>query len=453
MTQPLPKVAYLTAGGGGMFCGSCMRDNTLAAALTRLGCDVTLVPLYTPIRTDETDVSIDQVFFGGINVYLQQKIPLFRYLPGFLDRWLDRPWILNRLASGRIKVAAQELGELAVQVLKGEHGHLRKEVFRLVEWVDGHVHPDLVNLSNILIGGCVPELKQHLKVPIVVTLQGDDLFLEELTPPYKQQALAEIRRVAAQVDGFIVFSRFYADFMSDYLGLDRQKFHVVPLGLNLDDYPAPPASDLSQRPLTIGYLARICPEKGFHLLVDAFVQFAVAPGLETVRLHAAGWLGARDEPYFRQQVDKLTRAGLADRFHYAGAVERREKLDFLGSIDLLSVPTVYHEPKGLFVLEAWASGLPVVQPDHGAFPELLAGADAGRLVRPGDVGHLVEVLGELLLDGNLRRTLGANGQEAARRWFSAERAALSTLDVYRRVLGGAGGDLSDAATAAIDRAT
>ena len=437
MTQPLPKVAYLTAGGGGMFCGSCMRDNTLAAALTRLGCDVTLVPLYTPIRTDEQDVSVDRVFFGGINVYLQQKIPLFRYLPGFLDRWLDSRWILNRVASGRIKVAAKELGELTVQVLKGEHGHLRKEVFRLVEWVERHVQPDLVNLSNILIAGCVPELKQHLKVPIVVTLQGDDLFLEELTSPYKEQALAEIRRVAAQVDGFIVFSRFYADFMSQYLGLDRQKFHVVPLGLNLDDYPVPLTSDPNTRPLAIGYLARICPEKGFHLLVDAFIQMAAMPGLEAVRLHAAGWLGARDEAYFRQQVDKLARAGLTDRFHYAGAVERQEKLGFFGAIDVLSVPTVYQEPKGLYVLEAWASGLPVVQPDHGAFPELLGGADAGRLVRPNDVGQLTDVLGELLRDGAKRRALGANGQALVRRSFSAEHAAQSTLDVYGKSLAGA----------------
>ncbi len=437
MTQPLPKVAYLTAGGGGMFCGSCMRDNTLAAALTRLGCEVTLVPLYTPIRTDEADVSIDQVFFGGINVYLQQKIPLFRHLPGFLDRWLDSRWILNRVASGRIKVAAKELGELTVQVLKGEHGHLRKEVFRLVEFVERHVEPDLINLSNILIAGCVPQLKQHLKVPIVVTLQGDDLFLEELVSPYKEQALAEIRRVAADVDGFIVFSRFYADFMSEYLGLDRQKIHVVPLGLNLADYPAPLSADPSTRPLTIGYFARICPEKGLHLLVDAFIELSAMPGLQNTRLHAAGWLGARDEAYFQQQVDKLARAGLADRFHYAGAVERREKLNFFGGIDLLSVPTTYQEPKGLFVLEAWASGLPVVQPDHGAFPELLAGADAGRLVPPGDVGHLAAALAELLLNGELRRALGANGQALVRRLFSAEHAAHSTLDVYGKVLDGA----------------
>ncbi len=166
MTQGTERIAYLTAGAAGMFCGSCLRDNALAVALSGLGCDVTLVPLYTPIRTDEVDVSLDRVFFGGINVYLQQKIPLFRLLPRALDRWLDAPWLLRRLAAGRIEVDARELGELTVSMLQGEHGQQRKEVFRLVDWLERHARPQLVNLSNILIAGCVPHLKQRLKVPV-----------------------------------------------------------------------------------------------------------------------------------------------------------------------------------------------------------------------------------------------------------------------------------------------
>ena len=275
------------------------------------------------------------------------------------------------------------------------------------------MQPEVVNLSNILIGGCVPELKHHLKAPVVVTLQGDDLFLEDLIEPYKQQALDEIRRVAEDVDAFIVFSRFYADFMADYLGLDRQKFHVVPLGLNLDDYPVPAAVDGS-RYRRSATSPGFCPEKGFHHLVEAFIELAQRTGFDRIRLHAAGWLGRRDEDFFRQQIQKIERAGLADRFHYAGSVERRQKLAFFGAIDVLSVPTVYQDPKGLFVLEAWASGLPVVQPAHGAFPELFSGVAGGRLVRPGDVGHLTDALAELLSDGDLRLA-GRNGQQAVRR--------------------------------------
>ncbi|HMC11090.1 MAG TPA: glycosyltransferase family 1 protein, partial [Pirellulaceae bacterium] len=86
------KIAYLTAGAAGMICGSCMHDNTLARALIAAGHDVQLIPLYTPIRTDEEDVSSDRIFYGGINMYLQQKSSVFRWLPKWLDRWLDQPW-------------------------------------------------------------------------------------------------------------------------------------------------------------------------------------------------------------------------------------------------------------------------------------------------------------------------------------------------------------------------
>jgi glycosyltransferase involved in cell wall biosynthesis len=436
MTHGTGKIAYLTAGAAGMYCGSCLRDNALAVALARLGVDVTLVPLYTPIRTDEADVSLDRVFFGGINVYLQHKIPLFRYLPRALDRWLDAPWLLRRLAAGRLEVDARELGELTISMLQGEHGRQRKEVFRLVDWLAHHAWPKLVNLSNILIAGCVPELKRRFKAPVLVTLQGDDLFLEQLSSPYKERALSEIHRLARQIDGFLVFSRYYADFMSEYLGLDRAKFHVVPLGLSLADFHLPPRATV-ERPPTIGYMARICPAKGFHRLVDAFLQLHARPGLEQARLRAAGWLGPGDKVFFEQQLGRLRAAGVADRFQYDGVVERAEKLDLLRSIDVLSVPTEYQEPKGIFVLEAWAAGVPVVQPAHGAFPELLAATGGGRLVEPDNASALADALAELLLDPATAQLLGKRGRQGVEQIFSAEEMAARTLDVYRQFTGGA----------------
>ena len=84
------RIAYLAAGAAGMYCGSCLHDNTLAAALLKQGEDVVLLPIYTPIRTDERDVSQPRVFIGGINAYLQQAVPLLRRTPVWLDRWLDR---------------------------------------------------------------------------------------------------------------------------------------------------------------------------------------------------------------------------------------------------------------------------------------------------------------------------------------------------------------------------
>src|SRR5215510_10261567 len=128
------KIAFITSGAAGMYCGSCMKDNTLVAALGRLGHDALLIPTYTPIRTDEDDVSQGRVFFGGINVYLQQKYWLFRHTPWLLDRLLDFPPLLRWVSKFAVQIEARKLGELTVSMLRGEHGNQAKEVEKLAIW-------------------------------------------------------------------------------------------------------------------------------------------------------------------------------------------------------------------------------------------------------------------------------------------------------------------------------
>src|SRR5688500_4136103 len=279
MPDPL-KLVYLTSGAAGMYCGSCMNDNTLARALIELGHDVQLIPLYTPIRTDDQNVSAVEVFFGGINVYLQQKVPLFRFLPRWIDHILDRPWLIRWATGSASSTSAGTLGPLTVSMLRGSQGFQRKEVKRLVQWLSGHSHPDVFVFSNVLTAGCVPELKKHFGVPVVVMLQGDDIFLRDLPEPFQQQALEEIRRLAEQIDGFLSHSRFYADKMSQYLGVPREKIQVVPLGIDTRDFEgiAVDAATRESRPATVGYLARLAPEKGLHVLADAFIRLRQMPG-------------------------------------------------------------------------------------------------------------------------------------------------------------------------------
>ena len=442
MAEAPLKIAYLTAGAAGMLCGSCMHDNTLARGLIELGHDVQLIPLYTPIRTDEQNVSIDRVFFGGINMYLQQRVPLFRYLPKWLDRALDQPWLIRWATGYGISTDARQLGALAVSILRGELGFQRKEVQRLADWLSGELKPDLINFSNILTAGCLPAIKQRLGVPILVTLQGDDLFLRDLPEPYQQQALAEIAALAKLVDGFIVNSRFYADFMSQYLGIPRDKFRIVPLGVDASEFQLADSSSPQSRDQgsptsttpTVGYLARLAPEKGLHVLAEAFILLRAMPGTETVRLRIAGWLGKQHSAYAEGVFARLRAAGLAEAFEYVGEVDRPGKLALLRSIDVLAVPTTYRDPKGLFILEALAAGVPVVQPDHGSFPEMLDDLQGGLLHRPEDPQHLAERLHELLIDAPRRQQLGATGQ--ANVFSRRNRRVMSerTLEVFREFL-------------------
>ena len=427
------RIAYITAGAGGMFCGSCLHDNTLAAALIARGHDVLLIPTYTPIRTDETDVSQGRVFFGGINVYLQQKLSVFRHTPWTFDRLLDSRGLLRLASRFAVRTEASQVTDLTISMLRGEHGRQRKEVAKLLHWLDAQVRPEVVNLTNALLSGMVPQLKKRLRVPVLCTLQGDDVFLEALPEPARTQALDLIRAHCQEIDGFIATSTYYADFMVGYFGIPRQRIHVVYPGLDLKRHGHNVRGD-DGSPFTIGYFARVCPEKGLHILVEAFRLLAQTSPAAPCRLRVSGWLGPNNRQYFNDVRVKLQESGLADRFEHVESPDHAGKVEFLESLDVLSVPTIYQEPKGLYVLEALANGVPVVQPRHGSFPELVAATGGGLLVNPEDPTDLAQGLRQLGENRAHREELGRKGKEAVHRLFNAETMAANTLEVYQSYL-------------------
>jgi glycosyltransferase involved in cell wall biosynthesis len=430
---PIMRIAYITAGAAGMFCGSCMHDNTLASALIALGHDALLIPTYTPIRTDEVDVSQKRVFFGGINVFLQQKSALFRHTPWFLDRLLDAPGLLRWVSRFAAKTQAQDLGDLTISMLRGEHGYQRKEIDKLVRWLVSDVQPEIINLTNVLLSGMVHPLKEKLTAPILATLQGDDIFLEALSEKYRREALSLIRQHCREFAGFIATSRYYADFMAGYLDIPRERIHVVYPGLNLKGHgvPGPPREG---SPFTIGYFARICPEKGFHVLVEAYRLLRQMPGTPPTRLRVSGWLGENNRAYFDDLRNQLKEWKLDNDFEHVEAPDHEAKVRFFQSIDVLSVPTTYREPKGLYVLEALANGVPVVQPRHGSFPELVEETGGGLLVTPEDPEDLARALRYLIDNAERRGELGRSGRRIVHDRFHAAAMAERTTDVFRKLV-------------------
>jgi glycosyltransferase involved in cell wall biosynthesis len=425
------KILFITAGAAGMYCGSCLRDNALAAELKSRGHDVVLVPLYTPTLTDEPNVSEARVFFGGISVYLQQKAGFFRSAPRIFDKLLDAPWLIRAASSGSISTNPRSLGELTISMLKGENGHQRKEFEKILEWLASEPAPHVVQLPNALLASLAPPIHRTLKAPVHCTLQGEDLFLDGLTKPHRAEALNLIRANAAFVDRFTAVSEYYADFMAKYLSIPREKIDVVPLGINLDGYER--RNDFANRPFTVGYLARIAPEKGLFGLCDAYVRFRQMPGVDKAQLEVAGYLAPDQQKYLKDAERRLTKAGLGGEFHYRGAPDREQKIGFLRGLDVFSVPTVYVEPKGLFLLEAMACGVPVVQPRHGAFIEMLEKTSGGLLVDPDNIDSLADGLYKLWRDPAMRAELGDNGFEGVRQHYSIKQSADRMLEVYATV--------------------
>jgi glycosyltransferase involved in cell wall biosynthesis len=430
------RLLQMTAGAGGMYCGSCLRDNALAAELMAAGHDVSLLPVYTPTRTDEANVSGEKVFFGGISVYLQQHVPLFRRTPAVLDFLWDIPAVIRAAAGRGVSVDPRALGELTVSTLRGEQGFQAKEVRKLVRYLEGLPAFDLVVLPVALLSGLAPPLKRALRRPIACTLQGDDLFLEGLGPSHREQSKALIRAHDAHVDGYVATSESYAAFMAGYLGLAREKIHTVPIGISLEGHDAAPRPRLD--PFTIGYFARVAPEKGLHVLAEAYVVLRRELGLPPSRLRAAGYLPPEHRGYLHGVEETLRAAGLREEFEYAGEVDRAGKIAFLRGIDVLSVPSPYVEPKGLYLLEAMANAVPWVQPRHGAFVEMEARTKGGLLFEPGDPRDLARHLLALFHDPARAAALARCGAEGVRAHYTAARMAERAADVYGRLVEAAG---------------
>jgi glycosyltransferase involved in cell wall biosynthesis len=314
-------------------------------------------------------------------------------------------------------------------MLAGEQGPQHREVDELVSHVARTLKPDVVIFSNALLVGALRRLRQEFGGRVYCTLQGDDVFLDALPESHRARAIAAVSERAREFDGFLVHSRFYRDYMSRYLSLAGDKFHLLPLGIDLTGHDGRP-SERAGRPFTVGYFARIVREKGLHRLVEAFRLFhAKHP---EVRLRVGGYLGNPGRAYFREVTRTLKASGSLHAFEYIGSpATHAEKVAFYKSIDVLSVPTEFLEPKGLYVLEALANGVPVVQPRHGAFPELIEATGGGRLVEPGDAQALADALEDLLTDPEQRYTLGATGQINVREQYNPRVMAEVTLRVLQ----------------------
>jgi glycosyltransferase involved in cell wall biosynthesis len=414
------RLVHLTAGTGSFFCGTCLRDHALVKALRRLGHDALIVPLYLPLVLDDSGRHEESpLFFGGINVYLQQKSAFFRHTPQWLDKLLDSPALLRQAGRKAGMTNPGELGEMTLSMIKGEHGHQVKELDKLVAWLVEQ-KPDVVCLSNSLLIGVARRVREELRVPIICSLQGEDAFLDSLSEPYRERCWQLAQERAADVDRFVAPSRYYNALMQERLRLAPEKIVVIYNGIDLDGFA--PAVVPPKFP-TVGYLARMCPDKGLDTLVEAFLR--LAPRVPHARLKTGGTQTDADRAFVSDLRDRLERAGIANAVKFLPNLTHAEKQQFLRGLTVLSVPTRSGEAFGLFVIESLASGVPVAQPNSGAFPELIELTGGGVLCAQGDAGSLADALEKLLLDPAYAAELGRCGREIVNARFTSDAMARS----------------------------
>ena len=365
------KLVFLTPGTGSYYCGVCMRDNALAREMIGQGHEAIILPMYLPLTLDELPVNDrPPVFYGGINVYLQQKFPFFRNSPRWLDRLLNYRGFLRLAARNAGATSGPELGEMTLSMLEGEHGKQAKELDELVAWLKTEAKPDAVWISTALLAGLARRIHQELDIPVLCSLQGEDTFLDSLPEPWRSQSWETLAERARDIAAFVAPSRWYAELMGPRLRVREGQLRVIPNGISIEGF-APAAT--APVPATVGFLARMIPGKGLGLVIDAFIELKRRGRFPETRLLCVGAMTNEDSLYVESLRARLRQAGLTDQAEFRSNLSREDKIAALREMTLLSVPTTYGEAFGLY-------------PDRGT-----RGRRAGRAAAdgglPGDRGR------------------------------------------------------------------
>jgi glycosyltransferase involved in cell wall biosynthesis len=422
------RIVQLTPGTGNFHCGNCIRDNTLVLRLRRMGHDALMVPMYLPHVVDgEHAGARTPLFFGGINVYLQHKLRLFRHTPAWIDRLFDGTGLLRWAAERSSMTTARDLGELTVAMLQGDEGTQNKELTKLIGYLRTLGGVDVVVLSNALLIGLARRLKRELGCAVVCTMAGEDGFLDALTEPWRSQSWQTLEARAGDVDRFIAVSDYYGSVMRQRLSLQAERVVTVYNGIEFAGYE--PAASPPATP-TVGFLARMCHAKGLATLVDAFIDLKQRDRVPGLKLLAVGAATAGDQPFIKELRDRLESAGTGEHAEFHTNVTHEQKLSLLGRMSVLSVPTNYGESFGLYMLEALAAGVPLVLPRRGAFPEIVDAVRGGILVEPDSAAALADGLEVMLLRGDEAREMALAARQRVLERFAAERMASDVAAVY-----------------------
>jgi glycosyltransferase involved in cell wall biosynthesis len=433
------KIIQITPGSGDNFyCENCLRDQALVRALFSQGHKIMMVPLYLPIKLDSSEMTIDApIFYGGINVYLQQKLGLFRKSPRWLDRLFDNRSLLSKISKKAGMTSSRDLGETTISMLKGENGNQVKELDRLIEWLSGDNEiPDVIILSNILLGGLAATLKRRLNVPVVCMLQDEEAFVDSMDEPYSKEVWGLLRGCAQEIDAFISVSMAYKKRIAPRLGISSDKINTVYIGIDLNEYP--PAKQAPEKPV-IGFLSRMCPQRGLDILIDTFIMIRQNPELKKCQLQVSGGKSQADEPFLRYIKTRLEKEGILNDVTFMPEFLGEARRQWLNSLTVMCVPEKEEVAYGLYALEAQAAGVPVVVPEIGIFPEMLELTGGGLLVDSNMPEKIAAALEPLLINPDKAFSIGQKGRKGIEEHFDIQKTSGHFIAVLEKVVGSAKG--------------
>ena len=387
------RIAYLVAGSGNMHCGACTHDFLFISELRRLAHEVRVIPLYTPFWSDMGLLpERDDIFMGGIGMYLRVQKPALARLLAPFRRFLDSPRVLSFATRNSIKTDPRDLGPMCASMLQGTDGPHAQEYLRLLDHIQHTVKPEVVILSNSMFAPLAPLLRERLGVPILAHFQGEDSFIMALPDPYCEQVIGLLRSSAAALSAVICPGQSGLQQAGLLLQIPEDRLHIIPAPL--DATPFAPQQAPPREPFTVGYLSVVRPAKGLDILLRAMQQVGDSTDMALRVLIGGQILNAE----YAGEMRRLARS-LMPRIavEFGGEITLEQKVGLLRRSHLFVLPTRIHEARALAAMEAMAAGVPVAAPRLGILPELLA-PGGGYLFEAGDVDSLARIIRKAAAD-------------------------------------------------------
>jgi len=426
------KIVHIVPGFGGTFyCGNCLRDSGVVASLRKAGHEAVTLPMYLPLTMNGV-VNNDgiPVFYGAVNIYLKQ-FSLFRHMPKWFEKLMNSSAVLKFAAKKSGSTRASGLEDLTESMLLGAEGHQSEELQQLTDYLKHHEKPDIIHFSNALLLGMAKKIREEVNVPVVFSLQDEDVWVDAMHEDHREKIWQLLAEKAKDVDAFIAVSDFFAGVMQKRMAIPNEKLHVLHVGVRPDAYTySKPAAE----PQAIGYLSRLCEENGFEILVDAFILLKENPAFNNLKLIATGGMTGDDTKFVNKQLHKLKQKDSIRDFEIRPDFSSSTLQDFFKSITVLSVPVLNGEAFGLYQLEALASGVPLVQPELGAFPEIIRATRGGVTYEPNTASVLADRLTEVLSDSSKLEAMSLAGRKAVEDHFDCSILSTKMVEIYKTLL-------------------
>lgn len=423
-------IQIIPGSGGSFYCGNCLRDSKYFNALRAEGHKVTKIPMYLPLFADEHDISEVPIFYGAISLYLKQVYPVFRKAPKWVDNLLNSKPMMRMAASMAGSTRAKGLEDMTISMLLGEEGAQKEELDNMVNWIAEHCKPDIIHISNALLLGLARRLKEKIGVPVLCSLQDEDVWIDPMKPKFQKKIWDLMHDRASDVDQLVSVSHFFAGVMKERMNLPDEKVTTIHLGVDVEDYKFVSTREKARN---VGYISRMCHKDGFDIVVDAFIDLKNKPGFDDVKLIATGGLTGDDAKFLKEQKKKIKDAGLTGFFEIHEGFEGAEVNDFFRKVTLISVPVRIGEAFGMYLLESMASGVPVVQPALGAFPEIVEISGGGVNYMPNTPQKLSETWADLLADPVKLEKLSRAGYEGTKEKFNIHSHAREIINLYEQL--------------------